>query len=157
MKKGYKHSKETKQKMREAKLGIKRPGVGGRKKGSKNSEEHNRKIKENNAKYWLGKKRDDPEYIKKISEAHKGQKPNSGSFKKTVSKGIELLGRNEYRNLHKWVEKTLGKPDTCEKCGKSGLTGRQIHWANKSGDYKKQINDWTRLCVRCHFYKDKLI
>ena len=107
--------------------------------------------------YWLGKKRNNPEYLKKISEAHKGQHSSPATeFKKGINNGYKILGgQGEYRKLHKWIEKQLGKPDTCEKCGKSGLSGRQIHWTNKSGKYKKDINDWERLCVRCHFYKDK--
>ena len=77
-------------------------------------------------------------------------------FETTGVKGHELLGINGYRNLHKWVVKTLGQPEICSKCGKSGLIGRQIHWANKSGRYKKDKNDWIRLCVKCHFHKDKI-
>ncbi len=98
---------------------------------------------------------------------HKGQKPSNFQefleagketrFKATGSKGIRLLGKNGYRTIHKWIVRTLGQPCKCVECGKDGLTGRQIHWANISGEYKKDINDWIRLCVRCHFYKDKII
>ena len=55
-----------------------------------------------------------------------------------------------YDALHSWVERQLGKPDTCEECGKSKLKGRQIHWANISGDYIRDIADWRRLCAKCH-------
>lgn len=55
-----------------------------------------------------------------------------------------------YWALHKWVYRILGKPITCEHCGKTGLTGRKIHWANKSGQYLREKNDWLRLCVSCH-------
>lgn len=55
-----------------------------------------------------------------------------------------------YRGLHQWVESKLGKPNTCIHCGKSGLAGRQIHWANKSRKYKRSIFDWLRLCAKCH-------
>ncbi len=62
-----------------------------------------------------------------------------------------------YTALHDWVRKTLGTPNTCEQCGKNGLKGRQIHWANKSGKYLRDVNDWTRLCVKCHQIKDGTI
>lgn len=62
-----------------------------------------------------------------------------------------------YRALHKWVVKVLGQPDTCEHCGKSGLSGRQIHWANISRKYLRDKNDWIRLCVKCHKKYDKHI
>jgi len=44
----------------------------------------------------------------------------------------------------------LGKPDTCEHCGVGELKGHQIHWADKSGQYKRELSDWLRLCVQCH-------
>jgi len=55
-----------------------------------------------------------------------------------------------YRALHRWVEGQLGKPDGCEECGRTGLTARKIHWANMSHQYKRDISDWKRLCVKCH-------
>jgi len=55
-----------------------------------------------------------------------------------------------YRALHHWVERWLGKPTKCEYCGKDGLTGRQIHWANISGNYLRKLTDWIRLCSLCH-------
>ena len=55
-----------------------------------------------------------------------------------------------YRALHTWVRKQLGTPDKCGNCGKSGLSGKHIHWANKSGKYTRDISDWLRLCTPCH-------
>lgn len=54
-----------------------------------------------------------------------------------------------YRGLHKWVELVLGKPKTCESCGKKG-TGHDMHWANISGEYLRITEDWVRLCPKCH-------
>lgn len=55
-----------------------------------------------------------------------------------------------YSGLHYWVARKLGKPDSCEFCGKSGLKGRHIQWANKSGKYLRDLSDWLRLCYWCH-------
>ena len=55
-----------------------------------------------------------------------------------------------YDGLHLWIPKHLGKPMKCEHCGKDGLLGKQIHWANKSGEYKRVLSDWLRLCAKCH-------
>lgn len=63
----------------------------------------------------------------------------------------------KYGGLHDWVKKVLGQPTTCENCYKSKLIGRKIHWANISKKYKRDINDWERLCVACHFKKDNVI
>ena len=60
-----------------------------------------------------------------------------------------------YYALHTWLQRELGKPDTCEFCGKSGLKGKFIHWANKSKKYKRNLKDWLRLCAKCHYYYDR--
>lgn len=54
-----------------------------------------------------------------------------------------------YRSLHKWVERELGKPTSCESCSKFG-EGHNMHWANISGEYKREVSDWMRLCPQCH-------
>lgn len=157
MEKGFKHSLATKEKIRLAHLGIKRPGIGGRKKGSKNTEEWNKKISLNSPKYWLGVKRDE-KFCKNLSDRSKGKhySPNT-EFKKKKTNCHKLAGgKVRYRTLHTWVTKNLGRPETCEFCGKTGLKGHQIHWASKTNDYKKDLKDWIRLCVKCHFKKDRL-
>lgn len=114
---------------------------------------------------------------RKISEGHKGEKnylwkggkPNCIDCNKKLSTYASVrcdecarkINQEEnhykwkgndvgYGGLHRWVKKWLGKPCTCEFCGKTGLKGRQIHWANKSQEYKRDLNDWLRLCVSCH-------
>lgn len=59
-----------------------------------------------------------------------------------------------YRNLHRWVERLIGKPNKCTECGKVGYE-RQMHWANKSRTYKRELTDWVRLCVKCHRAYDR--
>ena len=53
-----------------------------------------------------------------------------------------------YRGLHYWVQFVLGKPEACESCGKKG-NGHRMHWANISGEYRV-VEDWVRLCPKCH-------
>ena len=105
-----------------------------------------------------GKKGISKEYSKHLSEAHQG-----GTTSKKGKHYPHLQEENHpqwkgdnvsYRRLHMWVVKKKGQPDVCEKCGKAGLKGRQIHWANKSGKYKRDLNDWIRLCQSCHKYFD---
>lgn len=60
-----------------------------------------------------------------------------------------------YPALHRWMRKTLGQPDTCEQCGRLGLSGNKIEWANKSGQYKRDPADWLRLCKKCHCAYDE--
>jgi len=65
------------------------------------------------------------------------------------------MNKTAYRNIHHWVNTTKPKSGTCESCGKSGLSGKYIHYANISGNYKKDIADWKELCAKCHQVFDK--
>ena len=55
-----------------------------------------------------------------------------------------------YAAIHYWVSNNFGKPNKCEHCGKENHKYKSIHWANKSGNYLRDIKDWIRLCVVCH-------
>jgi hypothetical protein len=55
-----------------------------------------------------------------------------------------------YSALHHWIKRKLGSPDICSQCGKSGLTGKYITWANISHKYLRHTSDWKRLCQSCH-------
>lgn len=98
------------------------------------------------------------EWKQKLSESHKGKKgywlgkKRPSEEKSWVWKGDKV----GYRGLHLWVSKHLGKPRTCVQCGISTLGARQYHWANISGQYKRDLNDWQRMCVKCHIQYDKI-
>jgi hypothetical protein len=49
---------------------------------------------------------------------------------------------------HSWIKRRYGRPQRCEHCGTT--ENRMYHWANISGEYKRDINDYKRLCVPCH-------
>lgn len=62
------------------------------------------------------------------------------------------MTNSEYSAVHKWVKNKLGKPSICENCvnGYSNV----FQWANLSGEYRKDVSDWARLCGRCHTLVD---
>lgn len=53
-----------------------------------------------------------------------------------------------YCAIHQWVAQHRGTPNRCEECG----TDEDIRyeWANISGEYKRSLDDYRRLCVSCH-------
>lgn len=66
--------------------------------------------------------------------------------------GLTFKGtRSEYKHLHYWVNKQLGKATSCATCGSNNW----VEWANKSGEYKYDLSDWIELCKKCHFKYDK--
>jgi hypothetical protein len=110
-----------------------------------------------------------PKILVSLSKAHLG-KVSGNKGKKQVSTEEQkerrtlALPRGEkhwnwkgnevdYRALHYWVERRLGKPQCCDLCGT--IERKKYHWANKSGKYKRDINDWIRVCVKCHKNYDK--
>jgi hypothetical protein len=105
--------------------------------------------------YWTGKTRS-RSVILAMRKANIGKRNSPATeFKKVEVKAWDIVGGlNQYRALHHWVERQLGKPEKCSECGKVGY-GRQMHWANKSKTYQKNLKDWVRLCVKCHYEFDE--
>lgn len=58
--------------------------------------------------------------------------------------------RLTYKYLHVVIRKKLGHPDTCELCGFKSDNHNMIQWANKTGKYLRDPEDWLALCVKCH-------
>lgn len=54
-----------------------------------------------------------------------------------------------YFGIHTWIARKLGNPSECSKCGKVS-SGHGMHWANKDHKYRRNIEDWIRLCAKCH-------
>lgn len=53
-----------------------------------------------------------------------------------------------YQAKHQWIATHYGKANRCElnKKHKSPV----YHWANVSGEYKRERTDWIRLCPSCN-------
>lgn len=62
--------------------------------------------------------------------------------------------KTSYYTIHHWVELELGKPKVCWDCGDTTKT--RYEWANISGEYLQDTNDWKRLCKKCHHAFDKV-
>ena len=56
-----------------------------------------------------------------------------------------------YHALHDWVYSRKGKPKSCAFCN---IT-INLQWANKSGEYQRETEDWISLCIKCHKAYDK--
>lgn len=77
--------------------------------------------------------------------------------KKTQFKKGELSGINNvnwkgdnasYQAKHIWASNNFGRPRFCEHC--KTTSNVVYNWANISGSYLRDRNDWLRLCVPCH-------
>lgn len=101
-------------------------------------EEHRKNLSlvrlKNPNRYWLGKKRLDV--------------TNENQWK---WKGDKV----SYSALHAWIRRKLGRPTICCHCGKTETRKYYMHWANISGEYKRELSDWIRLCALCHKKFDK--
>lgn len=53
-----------------------------------------------------------------------------------------------YGALHNWVRARKGRPADCIKCGTN--RAKLFHWANISGKYLRDLNDYQSMCPSCH-------
>lgn len=82
-----------------------------------------------------------------LKEAHSG---GPGNGKENFNWKGDSVG---YSALHSWIRKNKGTPKKCEHCGRTDK--KKYEWANISGEYKRDLNDWIRLCTKCHREFDK--
>ena len=99
-----------------------------------------------------GNKGKDSSHLEKYS-FQKGVSANPDTQFKTEDtigiKNYKWKGNNaSYAAKHIWVKYHYGSPQHCDICGIS--EERMYHWANISGEYKRERSDWLRLCVPCH-------
>ena len=97
---------------------------------------------------WSATHKMPPAWNKGVT-GYMGANRTSFTTEKTIgSKNPKWKGDDVgYYALHQWVYRRLGKAIKCKRCGKN--SGR-IEWANKSREYKRQIDDWISLCKKCH-------
>jgi len=123
-------------------------------------------VKRDNEFPYLFKKR---KYCNhKCSLDYKKGKHLPGTFKKGSKinvgrKRLDMTGKNNikwtekpgYEAIHAWVSRWKGKPNICEGCGNIVTNSRQIHWANIDHKYRRVLDDYIRLCAKCHKKYDK--
>lgn len=115
-------------------------------KGYKMSQEH--KLKLSLAK--LGKKQS-KEMIDKRALSLKGHI----AWNKGIKEGEGNAWKGDsvgYGGLHQWVYKNLGKAIKCE----NGCMAKRYEWANISGEYKRDLDDFKQLCKSCHLKFDQV-
>jgi hypothetical protein len=54
-----------------------------------------------------------------------------------------------YAGLQQWIARKRGTPRLCEQCGTT--TAKRYHWVPISGERKRDLADWQRLCMSCHW------
>src|SRR3990167_5640602 len=68
---------------------------------------------------------------------------------------VEAVADRAYYTIHTWVRRNKVKPEKCTKCGKAG-NSRQIQWANIDNTYRRVLENYIGLCVRCHVIFDAI-
>ncbi len=92
-------------------------------------------------------------HLSPITEFKKGHKAPLTAFKKQdirITGSANKLwkgGKVGYGALHSWLRRKLGKATYC----KNNSTHKgNFMWANISGKYKRNIEDWHQLCNTCN-------
>lgn len=76
---------------------------------------------------------------------NKGKKNPENCNERNKSWRGDLVGKCA---LHAWVRRRLGTPKKCELCGTE--TAKIYDWANKDHKYRRNLEDFIRLCRPCH-------
>lgn len=101
---------------------------------------------------WSGKKR--PEHSFLMKELFAKGKIDVPRIKRFNENNPAWKGENAgYKALHLWVSYRKKRNNICEKCGTK--VSIKYEFANISGRYKRDIDDYMELCKRCHIYYDK--
>lgn len=95
-------------------------------------------------KYRINKNKGMKYVIKKI---------NPTSFKKGMiphNKGkpsLLITNNPGCAAIHDWVKRWKKDPKKCEMCG---VVGKLLDWSSKSSKRLRDLDDWQRLCRKCH-------
>lgn len=98
-----------------------------------------------------------------ISAAKRGQPDRTPPAvrAKIVARNRERVGaahpawkgdKVSYKQLHQWLERHRPKTGRCSRCG---ATPNRTEWANLSGEYRRDLEDYIELCVSCHRREDR--
>ncbi len=100
------------------------------------------------------------EFKKGQESFFKGRRHKLSSIEKIKIARTKQIGENHPQwkgnnvqrgSLHTWMNKRLKKPLVCEYCNKI----KPLDLANKSQEYRRDVNDWLWLCRKCHHNYDK--
>ncbi|MCK9319812.1 hypothetical protein [Methanoculleus sp.] len=89
---------------------------------------------------------------RKIKEGIKKKKNLTFEETKTTNWKGDKVGKI---GIHIWVKKWKGAPNICEQCGKVIENPSDIHWHNIDHKYRRVLDDYIRLCRKCHGEKNK--
>lgn len=104
------------------------------------------------------------ELREKLSKIHLGKKCPAVSKRMKEFNKINVGEKHHnwkgdkvgYRAIHSFIVNNYGQPTTCEHCQTGNLIGHSIHWASKTREYKRDRENWLRLCAKCHGIHDKV-
>lgn len=57
------------------------------------------------------------------------------------------LTQSEYSKVHAWMKRNFERPEACDLCGEKA---NRYDWANLTGEYRYDRQDWANLCKPCH-------
>jgi ribosomal protein L24E len=78
-----------------------------------------------------------------------------GYYQRNRPKKLKLT----FKGIHSWAYKNFIKPTSCDFCHSTPLQAidrrSELQWANKTGKYLRDREDWFCLCRSCHYKYDK--
>lgn len=95
--------------------------------------------------HWRGKKRG-PQ-----SAEHKAKMVASKNHPKNEEHPMWKGDEASYSALHYWVARNKERTGVCYLCGaEAGVDCDRTEFANISGEYRRDVEDYLELCRKCH-------
>jgi hypothetical protein len=90
----------------------------------------------------------------KMPDGH-GEKVRKSLLGKTGNASRAWKGvKAGYVAKHSWIKKHCGKAHKCENEECLYKNPKRYEWANVSGEYRREREDYMMLCPSCHRKKD---
>ena len=96
------------------------------------------------------------------SQFKKGDKRSKKDEQYRISKLREVIvgekhhkwvgDKVKYTSVHHWIQRWKGVPSLCEMCGT--IKAKRFEWANIDHTYKRVLEDYIRMCTKCHRHYD---
>lgn len=138
---GRKHSEATKEKLRQQRLGI----------GLSLQHRQNIKIGLVGRHPWAGRTHTEESKEKnRLAKTTKDALERSRLIKLDNKNPMWLGDKVGYSGIHSWVRRRINKPELCQKCN----TRKAYDLANISGEYRRDLSDWWYICRGCHMISD---
>lgn len=119
------------------------------------------KFENGNIPWNKGLTKETDKRVKRYGEKQRGKHVSEETKRKMSENHADVSGEKNPRwtenptnhAIHLWIKNHKQKTGICTICNKKY---KKTQWANISGEYKRDLDDWFELCYWCHRLYDDI-